>query len=181
ADLSLEQRLAPLPHVIGRSVLEQRLHVAGVRRRAVEYLRRPGDAAHDLAQRRVLEVGERAAVRFRPPQVPQTRFSSLRFQLVDQRNGLPAALAFHVLVPLVLVRVDVLVHEGDELLTQLLDLRRVVEAHAALLRIFSACCQPSCASGTVLLAASCACWLAAVPSSTRLAMPWQIAAMRNRL
>src|SRR3954471_9293385 len=117
----------------------------------------------------------------RPPQVPQAGRPRFRLELFDQRYRLPALVAPDMSVPLMLVRMDVLVHEGGELLAQLLDLRRVVEVHAALLRIFSACCQPSSASDTVLLAASVACWLAAVPSSTRLAMPWQMAAMRNRL
>src|SRR4051812_50099547 len=73
-------------------------------------------------------------------------------------------------MPLVLVGMDVLVHEGGELLAQLLDLRGVVEVHAALLRIFSACCQPRSASGTVLLAASVACWLAAGAAGPPLAV-----------
>src|SRR5262245_3698771 len=102
-------------------------------------------------------------------------------EFLDDRHRLPALVAVHVLVPLVLVGIDVLFHEGGDLLAQVLHLRGVVEIHAALLRIFSACCQPNSASGTVLLADSAANALAAVPSSTRLAMPWQIAAMRNRL
>jgi hypothetical protein len=36
----------------------QELHVAGVRRIAVENLRRPADAAHDFRQRRILEIGQ---------------------------------------------------------------------------------------------------------------------------
>ena len=39
-----------------RPVARQHLHVAGVRRRAVEDLGRHERAAHDLAQRRVLEI-----------------------------------------------------------------------------------------------------------------------------
>ena len=116
ADLAFEQRLGPLADVLGRAVLEQRLHVAGVRRRAVEHLRRPVHAPHDLAQRRVLEVGQRAAVRLRPPQVPQAGGLRLRLELLDDRHRLPAPLASHVLVPLVLVRIDVLRHESEELL-----------------------------------------------------------------
>ena len=181
ADLALEQRLAPLSDVLRRTVLKERLHVAGIGRRAIEDFRRPFDAPHDLAERRVLEVGEHAAVRLRPPEVPQPRRARLRFQLLDDRYHFPALVAARMRVPLVLVRVDVLLHERADALAELLYLGRVIEVHAALLRIFSTCCQPSSAIGLAREPASCACALAAVPSTTRLRMPCRIAAMRNRL
>src|SRR5256885_1696091 len=63
ADLALEQRLEPLRLLLGRAVPLQDLHVAGVGRRAVEHFRRDRRAAHDLAEGRVLRVGEpRAAL-----------------------------------------------------------------------------------------------------------------------
>ena len=46
---------------------------------------------------------------------------------------------------------------------------------------FCASCQPSSAIGLAPAAASRACALDAVPSSTRLAMPCRIPQMRNRL
>src|SRR5207247_8316292 len=147
----------------------------------VEDFRRPLDSPHDLAKRRVFEVGERAAVRFRPPQVPKTRGARLGFQLLDDRHDLPALVAARVPVPLVLVWIDVLLHERVDALAQLLHLGRVIEVHAALLRIFSTCCQPSSAIGRARDPASCAWALAAVPSTTPLRMPCRIAAMRNRL
>src|SRR5207244_730964 len=127
------------------------------------------------------EVGQRAAVRLRPPQIPQPRGARLRFQLLDDRHHFPALGAARVGVPLVLVRIDVLLHERADALAELLHLGRVIEVHAALLSIFSTCCQASSAIGFAREPASCACALAAVPSTTRLAMPCRMAAMRNRL
>src|SRR5439155_11362572 len=128
-----------------------------------------------------LEVGERTAMGLGAPQVPQPRRPRLRLQLLDDRHRLPAPFAPRVLEPPVLVRVDVLVHEREQLFPQLLHLRRVIEVHAALLRIFSTCFQPSSAIGRARMPASRACALAAVPSITRFRIPCRIAAIRNRL
>ena len=58
ADFAGEQRIEPTLALLHRAVSDQHFHVAGVRRRAIEHLRRPGRAAHDLAERRVFEVGQ---------------------------------------------------------------------------------------------------------------------------
>src|SRR5205823_950169 len=147
----------------------------------VEHFGRPLDAPHDLAERRVFEVGERATVRCRPPQVPQPGGARLGLELLDDRHDFPALGAARVLVPFTLIGVDVLRHESTEATAQLLDLRRVIEVHAALRNIFSTCRQPSSAIGRARAPASRAWSEAAVPSTTRLAMPCRIAAMRNRL
>src|SRR3954463_14413328 len=102
-------------------------------------------------------------------------------QLIDDRNRLPALVAARVLVPLVLLRIDVLGHEVGDALAQLLHPGRVIEVQAALLRIFSTCFQPSSAIGLARMPASRACSDAAVPSTTRLSIPCRMAAMRNRL
>src|ERR1043166_3128014 len=98
-------RPAPLLDVLGRAVLEQRLRVAGVGRGAVEDLRRPVHAAHDLAERRVLEVLQREE------EVPEAGGARFRLQLLDQLRGLPPIRGDFVMEAL-LVRVDVRVHEG---------------------------------------------------------------------
>src|SRR5262249_36548746 len=121
------------------------------------------------------------AVALRLPQVPQSRRARLGLELLDQRHGLPAGVAREVSVPSLLVRMDVLGREGHEPLPQLLHFRAVVEVHAALRRIFSTCFQPSSAIGRARLPASRACSDAAVPSTTRLAIPCRMAAIRNRL
>ena len=98
-------------------------------------------------------LDERAAVRFRQEQVPQARGARLGLQLLDDRHRLPALARSHVGVPLVLVRIDVLVHEGHELLA-------AAPAPSACTRssccspsvIFSTCCQPSSAIGSRPLA-----------------------------
>src|SRR5262249_49858793 len=158
-----------------------RLHVAGVGSGAVEDFRRPFHATHDLAERRVFEVGERAAVGLRAPQVPQSRGARFRLQLLDDRHDFPALVASRVLVPLVLVRIDVLAHERAHALAQVLHRGRVIEVHAALLNIFSTWRQPSSAMGRARAPVSRAWSEAAVPSTTRFAIPCRMAAMRNRL
>src|SRR5512134_3288622 len=116
-----------------------------------------------------------------PPQVPQARGARLGLELFDDRHHFPTVLASDMSMPFVLVRIDMLGHEASELLPQLLHLGRIVEVHAALLKIFSTCCQPSCAMGFARMPASRACALAAVPSTTRFMIPCRIAAMRKRL
>ncbi len=72
ADLAGEQGLEPSILLRGRSEVQQHLHVAGVRGVAVEHLGCDQRAAHDLGQRRVLEVGQaRAEFRVRQKQIPK--------------------------------------------------------------------------------------------------------------
>ena len=61
-DLAVEQRLQPLVLLQLRAELGEDLHVAGVGRGAVGGFAEQRRRAHDLAQRRVLEVGEAGAV-----------------------------------------------------------------------------------------------------------------------
>ena len=91
ADLAGQQRLQPSLFVLGSAVALEHFHVAGVGRRAVEDLGRHHDAAHDLAQRRVFEIGEAgAALALGQEQIPQSGGARLRLQLLDDRDGLPA-------------------------------------------------------------------------------------------
>ena len=72
-------------------VAHQHFHVAGVGRRAVEHLGRDRRAPHDLAERRVFEVGQAGAVfAFGQEQVPQPGRARLRLQLLHDRRDLPA-------------------------------------------------------------------------------------------
>ena len=88
ADLAGEQRFEPLLLLLGRAVAGQHLHVAGVGRRAVEHLGRPGDAPHHLAQRRVLEVGQAGAVaRRRAGRGSTARPPAPGLQLLHDRGG----------------------------------------------------------------------------------------------
>ena len=61
-----------------RAVAQQHFHVAGVRRVAVEDFRRDKRVAHDLGQRRVVDIAEAGTVlRLGQKQVPQTRLFRL--------------------------------------------------------------------------------------------------------
>jgi hypothetical protein len=131
ADLALEERLQPFLLVLGPAVTLEHLHVTGIRGRAVEGLRGDGRAAHDLAEGRVLEIGQPC-----PPlalgqkQVPQAPLARLGLELFYDGRHLPAR---RPLVELLgehgLRRVDVLVYEVGDLLHVHLRLLRVFEFH----------------------------------------------------
>ena len=124
ADLAVEQRPQPLRLLRLRAEALEDLHVAGVGGRAVEDFGRPLHAAHDLAQRRVLQVAESGAfVRFGQEQVPQPGRARFRFELLDHRVGPPPVGRRGRIVVAALVRVDELVHEGAQLLPQRVHLR----------------------------------------------------------
>jgi hypothetical protein len=54
------------------AVAREHLHVASVRRRAIEEFRREMRASHDFAQRRVFEISQAGAVvAFRKEQIPK--------------------------------------------------------------------------------------------------------------
>ncbi len=130
ADLARQQRFEPALLLLGRAVADQHFHVAGVRGRAVEHLRRHGRAAHDLAERRVFQVGQPGPVfAVRQEQVPQPRRLRLRLQLFHDRRDLPAIARRDLLVIGLLVGVDVLVHEGGEPLAQCNDFGRCFGKH----------------------------------------------------
>src|SRR5262245_40526182 len=153
-NVPVEQGLAPSAGLLWCAVSEDRLHVAGIRRRAIEDFRRPEHAAHDFAQRRIFEVRQRAAMRLRLPEIPQTCGARLGLELLNDRHRFPASVAGNVSLPLFLVRVDVLGHESDELVPQLLYLGAEIKIQLALLRIFSTSPQPSSAIGRARLPAS---------------------------
>ena len=75
-----------------RAVADQHFHVAGVGRRAVEdFGREAGDAAHDFAERRVLEVGQPGAVlALRQEQIPQPAARAFAFSSSTIGDRLPA-------------------------------------------------------------------------------------------
>ncbi len=139
ADLAAQQRLEPaLLLRVGR-VANEHFHVAGVRRVAVERLRRDPRPAHDLAQRRVFEVGEPGAeVGFRQEQVPQARRARLGLQCLHDLRRDPRIAAPSVLLHLGgehgFRRVDVLVHEARDARGEVLHFGRVLEVHVNALR-----------------------------------------------
>ena len=103
--------------LLGRAVAGEHFHVAGVGRRAVEHLRRDiGDAAHDLAERRVFEVGQAGAVlALRQEQVPQPRGARLRLSAPRRsRVGCQRSPSAICRWKVGFVRIDVLVHERGE-------------------------------------------------------------------
>src|SRR2546426_12456860 len=95
--------------LVGRAVALEHLHVAGVGRRAVEDLRRDRRAAHDLAERRVLEIGQPgAALALRQEEIPEGALARLRLELLHDRGDLPASRSrVELLLEDLLVRVDV--------------------------------------------------------------------------
>src|SRR5205823_14611080 len=109
----------------------EHLQVAGGGGRAVEGPRPDRRAAHDLAERRGLEVREPGtAPALREEEVPEAALARLRLQLLDDRGDPPARrLRVELVVEDLLVRVDVLVHEVRELLHVHLRFLRVLEFH----------------------------------------------------
>ena len=90
--VALEHRLQPALLLLGRPEQGQELHVAGVRRRAVDRLGRdPRVAAGDLRQRRVLQVRQARAVlvRAREEQVPQPARARLGLEFLHDRRRRP--------------------------------------------------------------------------------------------
>ena len=91
-DLALEQRLEPPLLLLVGAEQHERLHVAGVRRPAVDRLGRdhrrpPGD----LGDRRVLEVGEPGELVVE--EVPQLALAGLGLQLLEHRGVLVVVVA----------------------------------------------------------------------------------------
>jgi len=117
ADLAVEQRLQPLRLLLRRPELGEDLHVARVRRRAVDGLGgEVAGAAGDLRQRRVLAVGEAGPVfGIGVEEVPQAAPAGLGLELLHhgRMEVRVAALADLGRVD-GLGGVDVLVHEGGQ-------------------------------------------------------------------
>ncbi|GAA1037337.1 hypothetical protein GCM10009557_50530 [Virgisporangium ochraceum] len=105
----------------GRAEVGEQFHVPGVGRGAVQGLGREVWAASEqLAQRRVLQVGEAAAEPgVGQEQVPQAGLAGLLFQVLDDgRAGPRVGLRRDLLIEHRLGRIDVLGHEVGELLVQ---------------------------------------------------------------
>src|SRR4029077_13318961 len=107
-----KQRLQPALFLLFAAITGQHLHVAGVRRGAVEDLRRERRPAHYFAQRGILEVRQTGSILFvREEQVPQTRGARLGLQLLDDGSWLPSFTCVDLFVIALLVRIYMLVHE----------------------------------------------------------------------
>ena len=131
ADLAREQRLEPALLLLGRAELGEDLHVAGVRSGAVEGARRQRAAAHDLAERRVLEIGQtRAVLRVGQEEVPEPERLRLALELFQHlRLVVGVAGALDLLLRDRLGGIDVLVHEALDLRLQQLHLVGRLEIH----------------------------------------------------
>src|SRR4029077_13541235 len=92
----------------------------------------PAHAPHHLAQRRVVEVAQaRPVARVGQEQVPQPGGTRLRLQFLQQRRLLPVISLLQLRVEALLIRVDVLVHEGRQPTTVLATAPTEFEIHAA--------------------------------------------------
>ncbi|MNV19009.1 hypothetical protein D3C71_1098520 [compost metagenome] len=145
ADLAVEQRLEPAGLVGIVAVAGNGLHVAGVGCRAVEHLAGPWHAAHDFGQRCVFLVGQARAFVARgggaidrQKQVPQPGSLRLGLEVLDGVQRAPALACGCVGGQFVfvgrLVRIDVVIHELEQLGLQFLGFGRVVKVHGFLLR-----------------------------------------------
>src|ERR1700730_18640282 len=109
ADFAGEPRIEPTLALLHRAVSDQDLHVAGIRRRAVEYLGCPRRATHDLAERRVFEVGQTGTVlAFGQEEVPQLGRPRSRLQAFEERHRLPSVAFADLCEEGLFVRLDVL-------------------------------------------------------------------------
>ena len=131
ADLARQQRLEPALLLLGRPELREDLHVAGVRGGAVEGARGQRAAAHDLAERGVLEVGEPGAVlRVGQEEVPEAERLRLALELFQHlRLVVRVARALDLLLRDRLGGIDELVHEALDLRLQQLHLVGGFEVH----------------------------------------------------
>ncbi len=135
ADSPVEQGLEPALLLLGGGVAGQHFHVARVGGRAIEGLGCEMRASHDLAQRRVLEVGETGAVLgVRQEEIPQILRPCLALQVLHHLGGPPGiavvTVFLHFFVEAPLRRVDVSVHETLQLLLQETNFFAVREIHA---------------------------------------------------
>ena len=112
ADLAIQQRLQPLLLMLLGAVTGQHFHVAGVGRGAVEDLRGVARTAHDLAQRRIVQVGHGETIGIlRQEQVPKPLGLGDRLQFLGLLDRLPAIALGELVIHELFVRQDVLVHE----------------------------------------------------------------------
>ena len=135
ANAALQQRHQPTLLLLRRRIAGQYFHVAGIGRRAIERLRREMRTPHDLAQRRVLQIGEAGAVLgMRQKKIPQILRPGFALQFLHDCQGLPgiaaAPVLLHLLVEARLRRIDVGIHEGADLLLQKSNLVAVRKIHS---------------------------------------------------
>ena len=132
ANLAFEQRLEPALALLWRGEQVQQLHVAGIRRVAVEHLGRPVHAPHDFRQRRVFEVAQARAGLIRlqggQEQVPQPLRAGECLQV--RHEGHRKVPLPHLLVPQADARHDVIVHEGAQLHAQRFHAWAIGKIHA---------------------------------------------------
>ncbi len=184
ADLAGQQRLKPLGLLRGRAVALQHLHVAGVGRAAVEHLGRDRRSPHQLAQRRVLGIGEaRAARGLGQEQIPQPSGPGLGLERLDHAGRHPGVAGAAIRLDLVdeggLIRIHLGLQEGLDAGQQVFRTLRVLEVHQG--ASFCAMAQASSASGTACRPISAPLLDAALPARARASTPCRIAASRNRL
>ncbi len=130
ADFPGEQRCQPFLLLLFRAVTGQHFHVAGIGRRAIERLGSEQGTSHDFAQRRIFEVGQSGAVlRMGQEQIPESGGLALDLDLLDDRGHFhrPDFLGFAEKA--LLVRINVLVHEGEQALLKIFYFLRVFEIH----------------------------------------------------
>jgi hypothetical protein len=104
----------PLLFLLSRTIPDQHFHVARIRRGAIARLGGNWRPPHDLAKRRILQVGQpRAVFAFRQEQVPQPGSAGLRLEVLHDGRNLPA-IGFKLFEIRCFAGIDVFVHEGGE-------------------------------------------------------------------
>lgn len=134
ADLAAQQRFQPGALLLLAAVAHQHLHVAGIRRGAVEGFRPDQRTAHDFRQRRVFVVGQPGTILgLGQEQVPQPFGLGLGLQLFHDRRRLPAVALGDLALEHGLGGIDMRFHERADTFTQLLDLGGIGEIHGGYL------------------------------------------------
>src|SRR5579875_555173 len=132
AYLAIEQGLQPLSFLLRRAKFCQYLHIAGIGRGAVKDLRGPADTAHDLGQRRVLQVRQTGPVLFIwQKEIPQSLGLGNSLEFIDDlRMVMGITTAFNLLAVCLLVGINITVHELAHTDTQRIDLLRIGKIHS---------------------------------------------------
>jgi len=133
-NLAFQERVQPRLHLVGRPKHVKDLHISGIRSRAIQRLwGQCRTAPGDLCERGVFENGEtRPEFIVGEKEIPKTALTGLHLQLLeDRRIVVRIARCLHLLSIDRLGRIDVAIHEPDELGAQLFDLGAVGEVHGA--------------------------------------------------
>jgi hypothetical protein len=124
----------PLPVLLGRGKQVQQLHVAGVRRAAVEHLRGPGQAPQDLGQRRIGQVTQRQpgliVTQAWQKETPQPFRAGQRLEIGHERRRKHPVR--HRLMPRRIERQNIAIKEIFQALAQCPHLRWVFKIHGVL-------------------------------------------------